>query len=223
MIRVKATITGSLPEQADDMGRKMARAVAIAVAGAAEGAKQDLRGQLAGANFSRFRRAIQGATYPKPPRYSMKAAGTVFAAGDSAERAFSAFSEGAVVLPNKAKALAIPLHHFRGVDRKLLGPRSSFFAGRLKFIPSRMRSTATMVGILALPDESAGKRRGRGRGTDSRRRAEIADTLVGRWKPMFILVRAVRLPKLLSPEQTMERWAGQLPALTEQALLLMRD
>lgn len=216
-ITIRADVSGSLARQWDEYRDIFERAVTVAVSAAAEGVKLDLRGQLAKRPaMDRFRNAIQSRTWPKPPRYSADAAGTVFAAGDSADRAFSAFATGLVVTPNRAKALAIPLHNFRGIDRKLLGPKSSYFAGRLHFIPASRRAASTEVGILAT--KAAGRPSEIRKQLKAKGRAAIAEGLVGEWIPQFILVRSARLPKLLSLEDTAQKWADQLPTLLNDAL-----
>lgn len=218
MIKVSATISGtSLANQVKATGDRMAKAVSVAVAGATEGVKLEMRAQLGSSGrFDRFRNAIQSRVFPKAPRFSMRAAGTVFAAGDSADRAFSAFSTGAVVVARRARALAIPLHGYRGADGKLLGPRSSFFAGRLTFIPSRSRSRALTVGVLAT--KAAGRPGEIRKQLSTRGRARIASHLVGAWIPQFVLVKSARLPKLLSPDDAMDKWTGEIPNLIDSAL-----
>lgn len=230
-IAIKVNLSGSLSGQFDAMRDELERSVTVAVAAAAEGVKLDLRQQLArGARMDKFRKAIQSRTWPKPPRYSADAAGTVFAAGEAADKAFSAFAAGAIVLPNKAKALAIPLHGFRGVDGRLLGPTSSYFGGvfnpksnpggRLHYIPARHRAAST-VGILAT--RAAGRPGEIRKQLATKGRARIADGLVGAWIPQFILVRAARLPKLLTLEETAQKWADQLPSLIGDALDALRS
>lgn len=221
-LRIKATLTGDpVSRQIDASRDQLTRAVSAAVAGATEGVKLELRQQLAaGGKFDRFRKAIQSRVYPRPPKASMSAAGTVYAAGDAAERAFAGFAAGAVVMPTRARALAIPLHGYRGADGKLLGPRSSFFVGRLKFIPARMRAAGT-VGVLAT--RAAGRPGEIRRQLRTKGRAKVAEGLVGEWIPQFLLVKSARLPKLLSPDQAVAKWAGAMPDLVGQALAVMRS
>lgn len=227
-MRVRFSSSGtSLRAQADGMRRDLSRAVTAAVAAAADGAKEEMRRQLAGyagafgkGRMGRVQNAIRAQAYPTPPRHSLDAAGRVFARGAQAERIFAAFAEGPRIVPRGGRALAIPLHQHRDINGGLLGPRSSFWAGRLKFIPSKERGGLT-VGVLAI--ERMGARRGqlrRERGT--RNRAAISARLDSFQVPQFILVRAVRHPKLLSPEATMQRWAAQVPGLIAQALPIVR-
>jgi hypothetical protein len=218
MLVIQGSVSGSLVDQANAMRDTFAQAVTVAITAAAEGAKLELRQQLAtgSGRMDRFRNAIQARTYPKAPRFSMNAAGTVFAAGDAAERAFSAFATGAVVLPTKARALAIPVHGYRGADGRLLGPASSFFAGRLHYIPASRRAASTEVGILAT--RAAGRPGEIRKQLRTKGRASLAQDLVGAWIPQFILVRSARLPKILSPEQAVQKWTAQIPSLISDAL-----
>jgi hypothetical protein len=222
MISIRMALIGDpVSRQIKDTQDALAKAVSAAVAGATEGVKLELRRQLDNSNgrFNRFRNAIQSSVYPRAPRASMRAAGTVYAAGEAADRAFAAFSTGAVVLPKGGKALAIPLHGYRGADGRLLPPTSSFFAGRLHFIP--VQSGAKIVGIYATPATGRAGAVRKQRGTVRRRFA--SSKIEERWVPQFLLVRHAKLPKLLSPEAAMEKWAGQVPALIDGAMALVRS
>lgn len=217
----------SLRAQADGMGRDLARAVTSAVAAAIEGAKEEMRRDLAGytgafgkGRMGRVQNAIRGAVFPAPPKYSMRAAGRVFAKGEQAERIFAAFAAGPVITPARQRALAIPLHQHRDVNGALLGPRSSYWGTRLEFIPN-WRRRGTAIGILATKAERT--RRGKlrkVRGTANR--ARVSGNLSADLVPQFVLVRAVRHPKLLSPEATMAKWAAEVPRLIGQALPIIQ-
>lgn len=207
--------------QADSIGRDLAKAVTIAVGAAAEGLKLDLRKQLtARGGFGRFGNAIRSSQFPKRGRYSPKAAGTVWAAGKegrgednraTVSEIFDAFVVGATVTPTGGRYLAIPLHNFRGADRRRVGPESSFFKGRLFFVPSdNGRGT---VGILATR-RSEGLRRTAKNSVRSGIGKRVGRDLV----PQFILVSSVRLPKLMTPDVLAEKWAGNIPGLIEQSL-----
>lgn len=209
----------SLPDQVDAEARRFAKAITAAFAGAAEGVKTDLRRQLVAGGSKRMQRlstAIRVEVFPRPPRYSPRAAALVYAKGADAERYFAAFTTGPYITAHRGSALAIPLHNFRGIDGRLLGPRSSFFANRIQFIPAKARG-GTNVGVLAIPATGTASQRRRQRNTAARRaisRTLADDNLV----PVFVLVRAVRLPKLLTPEETVNRWGKQIPDLIRQAL-----
>lgn len=227
-MRIAFSTSGpSLSVQADAMGRQMARAVTAAVAAATDGAKEEMRRQLAGysgafgrGRMGRVQNAIRGETYPRPPKYSMRAAGRVFAKGEQAERIFTAFAEGPVITPRRGRALAIPLHQHRDINGQLIGPRSSFWGGGLKFIPSQERGGIT-VGILA--QERHGTRKGTLRKMrNTANRAPFSRRLDSFQVPQFVLVRAVRHPKLLTPEATMQRWAAEVPRLIDQALVIVQ-
>lgn len=218
MVTIRVTERGTpVAEQFGIARDDMRRAATIAIAGATEGAKLELRKQLKGSNgrFDRMANAIQARVFPKAPRSSFSAAGSVYSAGDAADRAFAAFSTGVVVTPVHARALAIPLHGARDNRGRLFGPNSSFFRGRLQYIPPRRRGTGLVVGILATPDPN-GQRKQK-RKLDGRR-AEVADHMPGGWVPQFILVRSARLPKLMSPEEVLEKWGAAIPGLIDQNL-----
>lgn len=213
----------SLRVQADGMRHTLGRAVTIAVAGAIEGAKEDMRrqasayaGRFGKGRMGRVANAIRGEAYPKPPKFSLSAAGRIYAKGEQAERIFSAFSTGPVITPTRARALAIPLHGERDINGALLGPKSSFWGGRLQFIPSPERG-GMAIGILAVerPGTRAGALR---RMRNTKNRAAFSARLDEFWVPQFLLVRAARHPKTLTPEATMAQWTAQVPALIEQAL-----
>lgn len=213
----------SLRVQADGMRHIAGQAVTVAVAGAIEGAKEEMRrqasayaGRFGKGRMGRVANAIRGEAFPKPPRFSLAAAGRIFAKGEQAERIFSAFATGTVVTPSHARALAIPLHGERDINGALLGPRSSFWGGRLQFIPSHERGGMT-IGILAV--ERHGTRAGAlRRMRNTKNRAPFSARLDQFWVPQFVLVRAARHPKTLSPEKTMAEWTAKVPGLIEQAL-----
>ena len=224
-MRIRMTLKGErLTVQVETVGRTLAKATASAVAAATEGAKLELRKQLAsrGDRMNRLKNAIRSQVYPKPPRYSTKAAGSIYAAGDQADRMFVAFSNGPLVTP-KGKALAIPLHNYRGVDRMLLGPRSSFFANRTVFIRrSNLKVGGNkVVGLLAIPGTGRAGSIRKQRNTPRRKAlsAQIEDNLV----PVFLLVSAVQIPKLLTPETVIEKWTGRIPDLIAQATRMLSD
>jgi hypothetical protein len=223
-MRIRMSLSGPrLTVQLETAGRTWAKATSAAVHAATEGAKLELRKQLAsrGGRMSRLRGAIRSATYPKPPRYSAKAAGTVYAAGDSADRMFTAFSTGPVVTPKGGKALAIPLHNYRGVDRQLLGPKSSFFAGRIIFIPRSNLKTGgnKVVGIYAM--KATGRPGSIRKQRNTPRRKSLSAQIDGGLVPVFMLVSSAQMPKLLSPETIMAKWAGQIPDLIAQAARML--
>lgn len=222
-MRIGFSLSGpSIRAQADELGRTLAKAVTVAVAAATDGAKEEMRRQVGGyagafgkGRMGRVQNAIRAETFPRPPRYSPAAAGRVFAKGEQAERIFSAFSTGPYITPRRARALAIPLHQFRDINGKLLGPTSSYWGGRLVYVPSRGRRGVS-VGVLALPIGGTASKQRRQRNTKARR--AISAALDRKLAPQFILVKSVQHPKLLTPEATMQRWSREVPALITQAL-----
>lgn len=217
-LTIRASLSGTpISAQSDAARDTLAKAVTAAVTAAGVGAKLDLRAQLKAASprFGRLSGAIRGETYPKPPKFSMGAATTIYAHGRSAERMFEAFSSGAEISVRNRRALAIPLHNYRGIDGKLLGPKSSFFAGRLFFVPSRERG-GQEIGMLATKAPTRASARRKLLRTKGRQRAaeKLGEDLI----PQFLLVKRVKLPRVLTPEAIIGKWADQVPALTEQAL-----
>lgn len=220
-MRIKMTVRGErLSVQFETAGRTLAKTTAAAVAAATEGAKLELRKQLSsrGGRMERLKNAIRSEVFPKPPRYSSKAAGLIYAAGDQADRMFIAFSTGPLITP-QGKALAIPLHNYRGVDRRLLGPESSFFRGRLVFIPRRRGAAGNYVGIYAMRGSSrAGTLR---KQRNSARRKGLSAQIDGDLVPVFVLLRAVQMPKLLHPDAVIEKWTGRIPDLIAEAARML--
>lgn len=230
MIRITPT-GGSMADIIQRGGRNAAKAVSIAMAGMAEGAKQDLRravsayaGAFGKGRMGRVANAIRAESYPRPPKYSPAAAAAVFAQGEQAERIFSAFSTGPLVTPNSGRptftgkgkpTLAIPLHQYRDINGHLLGPRSSFFSGRLVFVPAKQR-TGQSIGVLAMPGVGRPSAVRRQRNTVNRQ--ALSKTIDKQMVPMFALVRAVRHPKVIDPDAVASKWAAAGPALAEQAM-----
>ena len=214
---IRMSLSGpALFDQVNAVGPTLSKAVTAAMAGATRGATVALRQQLTGSgyHFGRAVNAIRGNVWPRPPGHSIGAAGTVFAAGDSADRFLSAFAEGVTITPRGQRAMAIPLHDFRGFDRRLIGPKSSYWGGKLIFIPVKDPERGE-IGILASkPDRfSTGRRWSK----NTPLRAPFAKA-AGDLIPQFVLVTVVRLPKILSPEDVMAEWAGKLPDLAAQAV-----
>lgn len=222
MIRMSLSGT-SLADQAALMQTLLGQATSAAMAGAVEGAKQDLRRQMSnsGYQFGRAVNALRGEVYPKAPRWSHDPAGTVYAAGDSADRFLSAFATGAVITPNKKRALAVPLHDFRGWDRRLIGPKSSFWGGKLIFLPSR--NLATSIGILASERDKFATGRRFSNNTPLRRyhAAGLSDADRNRLIPQFVLLAWVQAPNLLTPDETLNAWSDRLPDLIADALSIL--
>lgn len=227
MIRMRAE--GTPPSvQLEAYGRRLAKATSIAMAGAIEGAKEDLRRQAAGyvGRFGKGRmgsvaNAIRGQVYPAAPRFSLTPAGVVYANGKSADRIFSAFATGPIITPRKGKVLAIPLHQYRDINRDLLGPKSSYWGGRLEYIPLDP-PRGGVVGILAIPRDTTRKSVVR-RERNTRNRKAVSARLADHMVPQFLLVRQVRHPKVLSPREVMGAWAERLPGMIETAMAQLRE
>jgi len=218
-MKLRFALSGTPPsQQLDRMGRNLAKAVTIAVTAAAEGTKIDLRKQLIAGGSQKMAKlsgAIRSKVFPNPPRYSPQAAAEVYAQGKEAERYFSAFSKGPLILPNKTNALAIPLHNYRDLNGRLLGPQSSFFAGRLTFIPIKKRGSVR--GVLAM--KGAGRASQIRRQRNAKTRRPFRDLAGETEVVVFLLVSSARLPRLLTPEATARKWAAEIPALIERALV----
>jgi len=230
MIRIFSLGT-KMRQYLESESRNVARAVTIGITAAAEGAKLELRrsvssyaGSFGKGRMGRVANAIRAETYPRPPKYSPAAAAHVFAQGEQAERIFVAFSTGPYITPKAGRptftgkgrpALAIPLHQFRDINGDLLGPRSSYWGGRLVFIPARDRS-GSGVGVLALPAGGRKSQIRRQRNTVNRR--SLSRQIDQKMVPMFALVRAVRHPKLMDPQAVGAKWAAAAPGLVQQAL-----
>lgn len=218
-MKIKFRLGGEGPGAwTERIGRAHAKAVSIAVAGATEGAKLELRKQLdsRGGRLTRLRGAIRSEVFPRPPRYSQRAAGTIYAAGDAADRMFTAFSE-APVITSKGKALVIPLHNYRDIRGALLGPQSSFFAGRMEFIPQRNLKVGgrNVVGIYAM--KASGRASLARRQRNAARRKALSSRIDDGLVPMFLLVKAVRMPRLLRPDEVLAKWTARIPDLIAAA------
>lgn len=221
MITIRITTSGeTLPIQAERAGRTLARAITAAVVGATEGAKLELRRQLEtrGDRLGRLRGAIRGTVYPRPPRYSPSAVGMIHASGEDTERMFVAFSTGPVIVPKRGKALAIPLHNYRDINGRLLGPRSSFFANRLTYISrSKLKVHGTkVVGLMAM--RVGGRASSIRRQRNAPRRRGLSRQIEADLVPVFLLVDRAHMPKLLTPDAVVGKWAGMIPQLIEQNL-----
>lgn len=226
-MRIRMSTSGpTLRVQADGMRNGLSKAVAIAIAGAAEGAKEEMRRDLAAyrgafgrGRMGRVVNAIQAKIFPKPPRHSLSAAAIIYARGEQAQRIMTAFAEGPTIRAKSGGALAIPLHQHRGVDGQLIGPRSSYWGKSLTFIPSGERG-GVVLGILA-QERRGGRPSERRRERNSTNRKRFSDRLDFFQVPQFILVKAVKHPRVLNPTATTARWAARVPGLVQQALASM--
>lgn len=225
-IRMEIRASGSFAADLAKLGENMGKAVSAGFAGVAEGAKQDLRRQLrtASPHMAKAANAIRSAVYPAPPKFSPSAAATVFAAGDSADRFLSAFATGALVVPKRGSALAVPLHDFRGFDRRLIGPKSSFWGGKLVFIPPRSSAAVAAQGVIGTlcqkTDEyTAGKRFDR----NSKARRAAARHVGPGLIPQFVLIASARMPKMIDPDAVIAAWFDRLPDFVTRATDLLEQ
>lgn len=210
---IRLRMAGRLPGKREfsDMERKLAIAVTAGVTGAAEGMQTEFRQSLMalGPRWAKLGRAMKTSVYPRG-RPSLGAAALIYARGESARTMLRAHEDGVTIQARGGKALAIPVHNYRGPDRKLLGPRSSFFARRLRYIPARDRS-GLAVGVLAVPATGTAAQQRRQRTAKVRR--GLSPRIPEKMVAMFILVRLVRLPKRIEGKRIAAKWAADVPAL----------
>ncbi len=210
-MRVRAT--GSLPGKRDfdDLTQKLRIAVTAGVTGAAAGLQTDLRQTLGrlGPQWRKLGNAVRVQVYPKN-RPSRAAAALIYANGERAAKALQAHDDGATIRSRSGKALAIPLHNYRGPKREKLGPQSSFFRGRLVFIPSKDRG-GLEIGVLAMPATGTASAQRRQRNTKGRK--AISERISKDLVPMFLLIRQVVLRSKFDGKALAQKWGEDVPAL----------
>jgi len=169
--------------------------------------------------FARYAGAIRSIIYPRG-RDSMSAAGIIFPRGKQAKLVFAAHTSGALILPQNARGLAIPLHNFRS-GRRRLSP--SEFGEPLTYIP--LRRSPNVLGVLATPARTKRIRGGgrvlpaaarRARETVARR--GLSEALGERWVPQFLIVRRARLAAAFEPRPILQKWGRQMLDLVAYAV-----
>lgn len=208
-MRVTAKAEGDPGGWALGLGQLSAEAVTVAMATAADGMKADIRAMIAGAGMGvRLGNAVRGASYPKPPKASLRAAAQLTAHGSAADIVI-AFSSG-LTIAGHGKLLAIPTEAVpRGRYNQKLTPKEV----ELRFL-QKLRLRVYLGGAMALVlQEGRVTRAGRAKGATRRQVARgQAKEIVMFWlKPM------VRLPRRLSPNQVGAKWYGELPRLIDRA------
>ncbi len=212
-------VSGGIP--ADVIGRTttdILRAQKAAVAGATAYARQKMREAIRARSTSTRLPNIMGEkVYPAGTRLAWAPAGEIFPRGSKAALILKQMAEGATIRVRDKKALAIPLHNRRDARGALLAPK---WFPTLVYIPNRQRRGAS-IGILALP--SSKTKRGVLRAADRKQqaaksRARVREAVGEDFIPMFVLVRAVRIPRVFDPEAIMREAIGQMPALFSRSL-----
>ncbi len=194
---------------------QLARAATFAVDAAGNGLKQDLRGMVRAAGLGeKLPLGIRHKTFPGGGRVSLRAASEVTAT-PAAARILKGFIDGSVIRGKHGQYLAIPLPAVprkggRGGGKKMSPVEvESFFNIELRFAPRRGKPP------LLVLDKARGARSRRFKrsfgAADAAARARAS-------VPMFVLLRQVKLPRLLSPEQAVAAWKSRVEQLFWRAL-----
>lgn len=208
----------ALAEGLEAFGRDGAKAVTAALAATADAIKLDWRAAIRNAGLgNRLPNAVGSNVYPSKGKYSLRAAGTVFARGDRAAAIFQGLTTGGVIRGRDGRWLAIPTNYapkrFGGADPT---PQSveAHFGRPLRFVYLRRRDFA----LLVMDDVTAARsRRGprRVRNATTRRRAQGRQ--VGS-VVMFRLIPEAKLRRLLDFDAPAARRMEALPALVDSLL-----
>lgn len=212
---LKAADGRPLHEGLSAAGDAAAIAVTAALGATADAIKLDWRAAIRNAGLGeRLPNAVGSNVYPSRGRYSLRAAGTVFARGDRAAAIFQGLTTGGVIRGRGGRWLAIPTNY----APKQAGGRDPTpesveqrFGRPLRFVYLRRTDFALLV-----MDDVTAARSGRGlRNATRRRRAQgrKAGSVV-----MFRLIPEARLRKLLDFDAPVARRMDELPALIERLL-----
>ena len=208
-MRVVAKIEGvDPPVWLRERSRLAARAISIGVDAAGKGAQQDIRAMIRTAGMGqRLGNAVRQSTFPKPPRFSMRAASELSASSNAAD-IIEAFSEG-VTIRGRGRYLAIPTAAVpRGRWNAKLTPREVETRFLRKVELRVLRGKPALVLVEARATRS-GTARGATRQQIARGRA--------REVVMFWLKDNVTLPKRLAPRPIAASWARRIPTLIDRA------
>jgi hypothetical protein len=181
----------------------LGRAMTIAAARTAERLGEAWRANVRAAGLGgRLANAVRYDVWPRPPRFSLRAAARVTT---NADEIFEAFETGAVITGKAGNWLAIPT---KDTPRSRTTRRGGTRGGRGKASPAEVEEmfnrdlvavrlrTGTMA--LIMPNVIRAKNR-RGWRRDTQRR--LAQGRNPEAVTMFILVPLARMPRLLSLEQ----------------------
>lgn len=167
---------------------------------AVEGLTADLREQMRAAGLGRIAGTWRGEVYPKSGR-SLNPAGYVWSKSPDI---VDAFDRGATITPlDGRQALAIPTKNVPRKGRRRMTPVEVEAEFNQDLILIRRRGK-----VLAFVEAVQGmNRRGFRQATAGRRKQGREVRLV----LMFVMVRAVKMPKKLNIDRAAEFWANQIP------------
>lgn len=207
-MRIVAKIEGiAPPDWLNSRTRVAAQAITIGIDAAGKGAQQDIRAMIRAAGMGqRLGNAVRQSTFPKAPRFSMRAASEISASSNAAD-IIEAFSDG-VTIRGRGRYLAIPAAVPRGRWNARLTPREveTRFLRKLELRVFRGKPALVLVEARTT---RGGSVRGATRGQIARGRA--------REVVMFWLQDSVTLPKRLAPRPIAATWARRLPSLVDRA------
>ena len=209
LMKLAATMVGSLQADMRAELRRIERAVPDGVKAAGAGLKASLRKQVVTAGLGvRLSRTWRGRTYVNKGH---DAASLVYS---KAAQIVRAFDQGAVIKGKGGGWLAIPTAAApkRGVGGKRITPATFVEQrhGPLRFVPRRGRTALLVVDGVRVSAQSGrvGRRaKGGGRTKSGGYRQGIATVV------MFVLVRRVKLRRRLNVARAAERWTRRLPGL----------
>jgi hypothetical protein len=194
-------------------GRLAAQAITMGQDAASKGLQQDVRAMIRSAGLgTRLGNAIRQATYPKPPRYSPRAASEVSASGNAAD-IIRAFDQG-VTIRGKGKAIAIPT---AAVPRGRWGAKLTPHEVEMRFLRKLELRRLAGKPALVLP-EARTTRAGRARAAT---RKQVAAGRGGE-VVMFWLRDSVTLSKRLRVSSLAAEWNRRLPGIVDRAAAGLR-
>lgn len=211
-----------------NMLQKMARGAQIATDRAATGATADIRTAMRGQRLGGLANAIKQTSDLKKGRVKLtgdggfSVSGVVYAQirSERTKGALIAYTEGAQIVPNKGRWLAIATSEIpRLVGRNRMTPalyvEKGFEQriGPLRFVKTHRANVAYLVAesVSTSPYRSGSAKRlpksGRVRG--GRQHVGIV---------AFVLIKQTKRTKRVEPLQIAAKWQGRIPRLWEQAL-----
>lgn len=219
-----------------DVRRIGQKAVRVAVDAAGIGMKTELRQQIDAAGYkAKLGNMFTNKTHPAAGVGSFRAAASIFPRGEAAEKYLLAFAEGVTITAHGGRWLCIPTDHnprrsmkegpvVKAADLMRVTATKGHWQGALAWIAPSRHHPGTLIwwGRVATTAGVQGKKSGKWKFRQVRTiagrklRAKI-DKDAGA-VPLFVLVRAVKLKKILDDERTARRWADAIPDLIERAL-----
>jgi hypothetical protein len=211
-----------------NMMARLSRAALTATDKAATGAQNDIRNAMRGQRLGGLANAVKQTSDLKKGRVKLTGDGGFSASGivyahirsDRTAGALTAYTEGAIIVPNKGRWLAIATNEIpKRVGRYRMTPQRYVEAGLesrigpLKFVPGKRHAGEA---FLVVDNVTISGKQGKVRRLPKSGRARSGRSHVG--IVAFVLIKATRRTKRVDVLAIAQKWQLRVPRLLEQAM-----